>query len=220
MLVLGHADGLCSIYVHEDASIDQAVPLIVDAKTNYPAACNSVETLLLHEASVDKLCPALFNALVSKGVHIKASGVLFEKYGSIFPSHISLASAKDFDTEYIDLIVAVKTVASTDEAIDHINTHGSRHTDVILTESPSVAEFFMDRVDSAGVYWNASSRFADGYRYGFGAEIGVSTNKTHARGPVGLEGLLIYKYKLYGQGHCVSWYAGAQGKQFKHKPIE
>jgi glutamate-5-semialdehyde dehydrogenase len=134
-------------------------------------------------------------------------------------SKIEAAVEEDFYTEFLDLIIAVKSVSDVDAAVVHINEHGSKHTDCIVTENKDTADYFMTRVDAAGCYWNASTRFADGFRYGFGAEVGVSTNKTHARGPVGLEGLVIYKYKLFGNGECAAEY-GSGKKQYKHETIE
>ena len=195
--VLGHADGLCHIFVDESADIDMAIKVVTDAKTQYPSACNAVETLLIHENYAHK-----DNLLASLQL-----------------SEIQLiAEPENWATEYGDKILAFKTVKSVDEAIEHINTYGSGHTDSIITKNVENAEKFMNKVDSAGVYFNASTRFADGFRYGFGAEVGISTNKTHARGPVGLEGLTIYKYKLIGNGQIVNDYATGV-KHFKHKDI-
>ena len=195
--VLGHADGICHIFVDESADIDMAIKVVTDAKTQYPSACNAVETLLIHENFAYK-----DNLLASLQL-----------------SEIQLiAEPESWAAEYGDKILAFKTVKSVDEAIEHINTYGSGHTDSIITKNVENAEKFMNKVDSAGVYFNASTRFADGFRYGFGAEVGISTNKTHARGPVGLEGLTIYKYKLVGNGQIVADYATGV-KQFKHKDL-
>ena len=187
---MGHADGICHIYVDKDADLAKAVPIIVDAKTQYVSACNTVETLLVHEDIKDQLLPMLKEAL----------------------------DEADDKTEYLDYILSAKTVKNMEEAIDHINHFGSHHTDCIITENPDAAEHFMNLVDSAGVYQNCSTRFADGYRYGFGAEVGISTGKLHARGPVGLEGLVSYKYKLYGTGQIVDDYASGK-KQFHFKNL-
>ncbi len=196
--VLGHADGICHIFVDETADIDMAIKVVTDAKTQYPSACNAVETLLIHENFPYK------NDLL----------------GALELSEIQLVSnPENWAHEYGDKILSYKTVKNVDEAIEHINTYGSGHTDSIITKSIENAENFMNKVDSAGVYFNASTRFADGFRYGFGAEVGISTNKTHARGPVGLEGLTIYKYKLIGDGNIVSDYASGT-KQFHHKDIK
>ena len=195
--VLGHADGICHIFIDESADIDMAIKVVTDAKTQYPSACNAVETLLIHEKFLHK------NDLL----------------GALELSEIQLiANPESWGHEYGDKILAYKTVKNVDEAIEHINTYGSGHTDSIITKNIEIAENFMNKVDSAGVYFNASTRFADGFRYGFGAEVGISTNKTHARGPVGLEGLTIYKYKLVGNGNIVSDYVSGK-KQFSHKDL-
>ena len=195
--VLGHADGICHIFVDESADLKMAEKIIVDAKTQYPSACNSVETLLIHEKFPYR----------------------DELLASLQLSEIKLIDKPEsWSFEYGDKILAFKTVKSLDEAIEHINTYGSGHTDCIITGSDESAEKFMNKVDSAGVYSNVSTRFADGFRYGFGAEVGISTNKTHARGPVGLDGLTIYKYKLTGNGHIVRDYADGT-KQFHHKDL-
>ncbi len=199
--VLGHADGICHIYVDKDFDVNKAVPIIVDAKTQYTAACNSVETLLIHEDAVDALMPVLQKAFAEKNITLRATKEITDKYSC------EAATDEDFDTEYLDLIVSAKTVKNVEEAVKHINRHGSHHTDCIITENADSAAYFMRMVDSAGVYQNCSTRFADGFRYGFGAEVGISTSKIHARGPVGLEGLVTYKYKLFGTGQIVDDYA-------------
>ena len=217
--VMGHADGICSVYVDVDADLDKVVPLVVDAKTNYPAACNSTETLLVHASVADKILPQLGAALAKAGVtRMHADSVCMpllragaEAVGS---SEVVAATDEDWRTEWLCLEISVKCVKSVREAVAHINRYGSGHTDAIVTESKETAEYFMSAVDSAGVYHNASTRFADGFRYGFGAEVGVSTNRIHARGPVGLEGLTTYKYRLYGSGQAVSDYGSAsEGKR-------
>lgn len=208
--VLGHAEGLCHIYVDKDFDPDKAIPVIIDAKTQYTAACNSVETLLVHKDAVDKLMPPLQKAFEEYKIRLRATSEIADKYGS------EKASEEDFKTEYLDLIISAKTVTDIDEAVQHINRYGSHHTDCIITEDDKAAEYFMRMVDSAGVYQNCSTRFADGFRYGFGAEVGISTGKIHARGPVGLEGLVTYKYKLFGTGQIVGDYAtGAKAFHFK-----
>lgn len=196
--VLGHADGICHIFVDETADIDMAIKIVTDAKTQYPSACNAVETLLIHEKFPKK--DNLLAALQLSEIQL-------------------IDNPESWSHEYGDKILAFKTVKNIDEAIEHINTYGSGHTDSIITKNIENAEKFMNKVDSAGVYFNASTRFADGFRYGFGAEVGISTNKTHARGPVGLEGLTIYKYKLIGNGQIVGDYASGE-KQFHHKDIQ
>jgi len=194
--VLGHADGVCHVYIDEFADAEKAASIAVDAKAQYPAVCNAAETLLVHSrfAGREKVLQALRKA----GVELRDS---------------------EFGSEYLDLIMNVKIVDSLDEAISHIHRYGSAHTDAIVTENKENAQRFLNEVDSAGVYWNASTRFADGFRYGFGAEVGVSTNKTHARGPVGVEGLLIYKYQLIGNGHIVASYTGENARAFLHRKI-
>lgn len=196
--VLGHADGICHIFVDETADIDMAIKIVTDAKTQYSSACNAVETLLIHEKFPKK--DNLLAALQLSEIQL-------------------IDNPESWSHEYGDKILAFKTVKNIDEAIEHINTYGSGHTDSIITKNIENAEKFMNKVDSAGVYFNASTRFADGFRYGFGAEVGISTNKTHARGPVGLEGLTIYKYKLIGNGQIVGDYASGK-KQFHHKDIQ
>lgn len=208
--VMGHADGICHIYVDKTFDIDKAVPVLIDAKTQYTAACNAVETLLVHKDAVDLLMPRLNQALKEHQIELRATADIASRYGSI------LATEEDFETEYLDLILSAKTVENIDEAIVHINQYGSHHTDCIITEDREAAEYFMRMVDSAGVYQNCSTRFADGFRYGFGAEVGISTGKLHARGPVGIEGLLTYKYKLYGNGQIVADYASGK-KEFHFK---
>ena len=192
--VLGHADGVCHVYIDEFADADKAARIAVDSKAQYPAVCNAAETLLVHSRFGGR--ERVLQALRDAGVELRDSG---------------------FGAEYLDYIMNVKTVNSLDEAIEHIHKYGSAHTDAIVTENASNAQRFLSEVDSTGVFWNASTRFADGFRYGFGAEVGVSTNKTHARGPVGVEGLLIYKYQLIGNGHIVATYTGENAKPFLHR---
>lgn len=211
--VLGHADGVCHIYVDKEYDKETAIPLIVDAKTQYPAACNAVETVLIHRDVAKDLLPDLAKALKDAGVKLRGT----EEVNEITPVEI-IPESESFHHEYVDLIIALKIVDGVDEAINHINTYGSHHTDCILTQNAETAEKFMTLVDSANVYQNASTRFADGFRYGFGAEVGISTSKIHARGPVGLEGLLSYKYKLFGHGDIVGDYASGK-KHFIHKDL-
>lgn len=191
--VMGHADGICHIYVAEDADIDMALKIIEDSKTQYAAACNAVETLLVNEQ--------IYDNLVSR-----------------ITDKIELREG-DFNKEYLDWIMTVKKVSGLQEAIESINANGSHHTDCIITTDAAKADEFMRYVDSAGVYWNCSTRFADGFRYGFGAEVGISTGKLHARGPVGLDGLVTYKYKLAGNGQIVGDYASGK-KSFHFKDID
>ncbi|EFX03748.1 gamma-glutamyl phosphate reductase [Grosmannia clavigera kw1407] len=230
--VLGHADGICSVFLDiglcspPDAAMAAAV--LLDAKTGYPAACNSVETLLVHADAVEKPAfAAIVVALLAAGVTLHcdeatlkaaSAAVTADGNGQTKTSLLRPAVAADFDTEFLSLDLAVRTVPSLTAAIVHINEHGSHHTDAILSRSSENAEHFMAAVDSAGVYWNASTRFADGMRYGFGTEVGISTNKIHSRGPVGLEGLTIYKYKLRGTGQAASQYGDGK-RYFKHEPL-
>lgn len=197
ILVLGHADGICHIFVDESADLEKAKRVVVDAKTQYPSACNTVETLLIHKDFKGK--EELLQTLKDAGVEL-------------------VFTPESWHIEYSDKILAVKEVGSLEEAIEHINEFSSGHTESIVTEDSVSAKIFMNAVDSAGVYHNVSTRFADGFRYGFGAEVGISTNKTHARGPVGLEGLTIYKYNIEGNGDIVKDYVEGI-KKFNHKEI-
>ena len=190
--VMGHADGICHIYVDKEADFKKAIPIIIDAKTQYVSACNSVETLLIHKDIVDEFVPKLYEALKENNVELRGTEEIVKLTGC------NQGTEEDNRKEYLDYIVSAKVINSLDEAIEHINYFGSHHTDCIITENSETANEFMRYVDSAGVYQNCSTRFADGYRYGFGAEVGISTSKIHARGPVGLEGLVSYKYKLFG----------------------
>lgn len=222
--VLGHADGLCSIYLEHTANPEMAVEVVVDSKTSYPAACNSVETLLVEQAALGTVLPLVAEALLEKGVSLRcdasSKAALAAKLSSHSSSILQDADESDYDTEHLSLVLAIKTVFNVSEAISHINVHGSHHTDAILTSSAPLAEQFMSSVDSAGVFWNTSTRMADGMRYGFGTEVGISTNKIHARGPVGLEGLMIYKYKIRGGGHITASYGEGEGqKRFKHEKL-
>lgn len=227
--VLGHADGLCTIYLCADADQSGALNVLLDAKLGYPAACNSVETLLVDEDALTTSLPKIANALLQKGVSLRcdetsklALSKALDRDQAIF---LQDSNDQDYDTEFLDLILAVKTIpryddaaAALDLAVAHINAHGSHHTDVILTSSEDLAERFMNGVDSAGVFWNTSTRMADGMRFGFGTEVGISTNKIHSRGPVGLEGLTIYKYKIRGQMQVPSDY-GSGGRAWKHRSM-
>ena len=210
--VLGHADGLCHTYVDADADIAKAVRVVTDAKCQYPAACNATETVLVHSRIAPAFLPALKAALDGK-VELRGCPETL-KLISVNP-----ASDDDWDEEYNDLILSIKIVALAEEAIEFINRHGSRHTDAILTENSETAALFLRKVDSASVYHNCSTRFADGFRYGFGAEVGISTHKIHARGPVGLEGLTIYKYLLHGDGQIVGDYVSGKSS-FHYKDLK
>lgn len=217
--VMGHADGICAVYLGADADVEKAVAVAVDSKAQYPAVCNAAETLLIDRAALGRVLPAVGLAMASAGVTLRADLEAKSVLDSVDGLTVMLASDDDFRTEFLDLIMAVKVVAGVDEAIAHVNEHGSGHTDAIVTEDEEVARQFMAGVDSAGVFHNASTRFADGFRYGFGAEVGVSTHRTHARGPVGLEGMMIYKYKLLGSGQTVAPYADGR-KEFLHEDID
>lgn len=195
--VMGHADGICHVYVDSDADLLMAVKISMDSKTQYVAVCNAVETLLVHESVSKEFLPMFYKEAAAFPVEIRGCKRT-QKIISCLP-----AKETDWNTEYLDYIISIKIVDSIKEAIDHINTHGSNHTDSIITANEKNAALFAGKVDSAGVYVNCSTRFADGFKYGLGAEVGVSTSKIHARGPVGMEGLLIYKYKLIGNGHIV-----------------
>ena len=202
--VMGHSDGICHIYVDGAADVEKAVRICVDAKIQYTAACNAVETLLVQRSAAAELLPPIVAALQAEGVEVRGT----DEVRTIV--NCAPATDADWDTEYLALIVSIKLVDGVDEAIDHINRHGSHHTDAIITEDAATAARFMQLVDSAGVYQNCSTRFADGFRYGFGAEVGISTSKLHARGPVGLEGLVTYKYKIFGSGQIVGDYASGK----------
>ncbi len=210
--VMGHADGVCHIYVDESYDMEKALPILVDAKTQYTAACNAVETLLVNRKIAAGFLPAAKKALEGAGVKLRGT----EEAASLLSCEIM--GDEDFDTEYLALTLSVKLVDSLEEAVAHINHFGSHHTDCIITENKEHALKFMQLVDSAGVYQNCSTRFADGFRYGFGAEVGISTGKIHARGPVGLEGLVTYKYQLFGNGQIVGDYASGK-KQFHFKDL-
>ncbi|MEM9904730.1 MAG: glutamate-5-semialdehyde dehydrogenase [Cyanobacteria bacterium P01_D01_bin.44] len=210
--VLGHADGICHLYVDDAAEIEKTVQIARDAKVGYPSACNAIETLLVHRGIAADFLPALAKALPD--VELRGDGATREILPGIKP-----ATEEDWSTEYSDLILAIRMVESLDEAISHINTYGSRHTDAIATQNLPAAIKFMAQVDAAGVYHNCSTRFADGFRYGFGAEVGISTQKMPPRGPVGLEGLVTYKYQLVGNGHIVATYSGENAKAFTHRDL-
>jgi glutamate-5-semialdehyde dehydrogenase len=210
--VLGHADGICHVYVDGDADADMAVNIAVDSKCQYVAVCNAAETLLVDERIAAEFLPKAKAALEEKGVELRGC----EKTAAIID--VNEAKEEDWSTEYLDSILSIKVVGGLEAAVEHINKYGSGHTDAIVTGDKAKATKFMDLVDSANVFWNCSTRFSDGYRYGLGAEVGISTNKIHARGPVGLEGLVIYKWKLVGNGQIVADYASGK-KKFTHKQI-
>jgi glutamate-5-semialdehyde dehydrogenase len=212
--VLGHADGICHAYVDQHADVAQAVAVCYDAKVQYPAVCNAIETVLVHRQIAPAFLPLLAKAYKQAGVEMRGCDATRALLPNIVP-----ATDVDWDTEYLDLIVSIRLVGDLEAAIAHVNRHGSGHTDTIVTEDRQAAERFLDGVDAATVMHNASTRFADGFRFGKGAEIGISTNKTHARGPVGLEGLVLYKYRLSGRGHVVADYVGPQAKPFTHRRL-
>jgi glutamate-5-semialdehyde dehydrogenase len=211
--VLGHAAGICHTYVHEDADIPLAIRVCFDAKVQYPAVCNAMETLLVNRKVAKDFLPKIASEYERAEVELRGD----ELTRAIIDAKD--ATMADWITEYNDLVLSIKVVESLDEAIAHINLYGSHHTDAIITRSKDVAERFMALVDSASVMWNCSTRFADGFRYGLGAEVGISTNKTHARGPVGLEGLTIYKWKLRGEGQIVADYVGESARGFTHRRL-
>ncbi|ACL76922.1 glutamate-5-semialdehyde dehydrogenase [Ruminiclostridium cellulolyticum] len=208
--VMGHADGICHVYVDESADLEMAKKITVDSKTQYVAVCNATETLLVDRAVAKEFLPGLKAELDKKNVEIFGD----EETADII--EVKPASDQDWATEYLDYIISIKIVAGMDEAIKHIITYGSGHTDCIVTKDKAKAVNFMNLVDSGNVFWNASTRFSDGFKYGFGAEVGISTSKLHARGPVGLDGLLSYKYMLIGNGQIVDDYA-TNKRQFKHE---
>ena len=212
--VLGHSEGICHVFVDKDADLKKAVDICFDAKCQYPAVCNAMETLLVHKDIAKKFLPGMLRKFKQARVKIRGDEKT-RKIGKVNKN----ATEDDWRAEYNDLILSVKVVNDVNEAINHINKYGSKHTDAIVTENKKTAAIFMNQVDSASVMCNASTRFADGFRYGKGAEVGISTSKIHARGPVGLDGLVIYKYKLIGAGHIVKDYVGTGSKKFKHRFI-
>ncbi|PVI00500.1 gamma-glutamyl phosphate reductase GPR [Periconia macrospinosa] len=222
--VLGHADGICTTYLRGDYPADKATKIIVDAKVSYPAGCNALEQLLVDEAALTTTLPSIVEALLQKGVSLRCdedSLSALQSNKALDPHSAALlqpASASDFDTEFLDLVLAIKTVPSLEVAVEHINAHSSHHTDAILTLDATVAKAFLAAVDSSSVYWNTSTRMADGQRYGFGTEVGISTNKIHSRGPVGLEGLTIYKWTIVGDAQVSAEY-GAGGRAWKHQKL-
>ncbi|MEO0353522.1 MAG: glutamate-5-semialdehyde dehydrogenase, partial [Cyanobacteria bacterium P01_A01_bin.3] len=211
--VLGHADGICHAFVDRAADLVKAVPLVVDSKVNYPAACNALETLLVHADVAEQFLPQVLTALNAVGVEVRGC----ERSRAI--ADMPAATNSDWETEYGELVLSVKVVDSLTDALAHIETYGSRHTEAIFTEDTATAEEFMNSVDAAGVFHNASTRFSDGFRYGFGAEVGISTQKLPPRGPVGMEGLVTYKYLLEGDGHIVATYSGSDAKPFTHRNV-
>lgn len=214
--VLGHADGVCHVYVDNEADVDMAVNVCYDAKVQYPSVCNAVDTILIHEEIADKFLPHMVDRFMKRNVEMRGCSRVLESV----KGGVREATSEDWGAEYLDYIVSMKVVDDVDEAINHINTLGSHHTDAIITSNEKTAHRFMASLDSANVFWNASTRFSDGYRYGLGSEVGISTGKIHVRGPTGLEGLTIYKYYLEGDGHIVADYEDNKSKKFTHKPID
>lgn len=220
--VLGHADGICTTYLCADYPTEKAVKIIVDAKVSYPAGCNALEQLLVHEAALTTTLPVVAEALLQQGVSLRCDSASLAALKKKLDVHsaalLQEATDIDFDTEFLDLTLAIKTISDLSSAISHINTHSSHHTDAILTLDSVTAKAFLAAVDSSSVYWNTSTRMADGQRYGFGTEVGISTNKIHSRGPVGLEGLCIYKWIIVGDAQVSAEY-GAGGKAWKHEKL-
>ncbi len=216
--VMGHADGVCHVYVDRAADLDKAVRVVVDSKTQYVAVCNAAEALLVHQDIAAPFCERAFAALEEKGVEIRGD----ERTRQLSRSNGRVVAAReeDWGFEYLDLVLAVKVVDGLEAAVEHINRYGSHHTDAIVSEDEEAALHFLRSVDSASVVHNASTRFADGFRYGLGAEVGISTNRLHSRGPVGLEGLTIYKYILTGDGHTVDDFEGDSPRPYTHRRLE
>jgi len=213
--VLGHSEGVCHIYIDEKADLEMAAAVSLDAKVQYTSVCNAVDTLLVHSEIADKFLPVMMDRYAKANVEVRGGPETVRILGD----RVKEATDRDWGAEYLDYIVSVKVVGDLDEAIDHANRYGSHHTDAIITGDREAALKFMDEVDSACVHWNASTRFSDGYRYGLGAEVGISTGKIHARGPTGLEGLTIYKYRLVGSGETVETYTGGEAKRYTHRRL-
>ncbi len=213
--VLGHSSGICHVYVHSAADMGKACDVVLDSKIQYPAACNAVENVLVDSSVAGAFLPEMDRIFRENGVEVRCDA----SAKTYMPSAAD-ATDEDWDTEYNDMVVSVKVVGGIEEAVDFINTHGSHHTDAIVTEDRDAMVRFYNAVDSADVFVNASTRFADGFRFGKGAEIGISTNKIHSRGPVGMEGLMIYKYVIIGDGQVVKDYSGPSARQFKHVPVD
>ncbi|MCY3765784.1 MAG: glutamate-5-semialdehyde dehydrogenase [Gemmatimonadetes bacterium] len=213
--VMGHADGICHVYVHAAADVEKAKRICLDAKTQHPSGCNAVETLLVDRDIAGEFLPDMVGIYRRNGVEVRGD----ESTSSLAGGEVAAASEDDWATEYLDMVISVKVVNGIHEAVDHINRYSSNHTDAIVTEDRAVASRFLREVDSASTLHNASTRFADGFRYGLGAEVGISTNRLHSRGPVGLEGLVIYKYIIEGNGQIAGDYLGKDAKAFTHLPL-
>lgn len=220
--VLGHADGICTTYLCSDYPVEKATKVILDAKISYPAGCNALEQLVVEESALTSSLPTVAQALLQRGVSLRCDEASLRALHGKLDLHsaalLQPASDEDFDTEFLDLVLAIKTVPDVEAAIAHVNAHSSHHTDAILTTHSPTAKRFLAAIDSSSVYWNTSTRMADGQRYGFGTEVGISTNKIHSRGPVGLEGLTIYKWVIVGDGQVSAEY-GAGGKRWKHEKL-
>lgn len=214
--VLGHSEGVCHAYVDRDADLKMAVKVCYDAKVQYPAVCNAIETLLVDGKIAKEFLPKMAEAYGRAGVEMRVD----DKAGRLLSGFKTRkATESDWRTEYGDLVISIKVVAGVKEAIEHVNTYGSHHTDAIITGNKKTARRFLREVDSSSVMHNCSTRFADGFRYGLGAEVGISTGKIHARGPVGLEGLTTYKYVLEGSGQVVGDYVGEKAREYTHRRL-
>lgn len=213
--VLGHSEGVCNIYIDTEVDTSMAVEVCYDSKVQYPAVCNAVDCVLVHSGIAEEIIPLLFDKFKGAGVRLLCD----QRVQCIITDGVESLTEEDFGKEYLDYVLALRIVDDVEDAIAFINKYGSHHTDAILTLNPVNARRFMGMVDSASVFWNASTRFSDGYRYGLGAEVGISTGKIHARGPTGLEGLVSYKYYLKGDGHTVKDYLDNNKRQFKHRKI-
>lgn len=214
--VTGHAEGICHVYVDQAADLDKALRISVDSKTQYAAVCNAAETLLVHRDIAPAFLARAVPAFKEKKVELRGDA----SAAALVPGAFAPATEEDWRTEYLDYILSVRVVDSLEEAVEHINHYSSHHTDTIVTEDGQAASRFLSAVDSASVIHNASTRFADGFRYGLGAEVGISTGRLHSRGPVGLEGLVIYKYLLEGDGHTVDDFEGAVQRPYTHRPLD
>jgi glutamate-5-semialdehyde dehydrogenase len=211
--VLGHGEGICHVFVDRAADLSKATAITMDSKVQYPAACNAAETLLVHKEIATVFVPKIVAELTRANVEVRGCPRVL----ALVPqAKLIPATEQDWKTEYSDLVLSIKIVDNLDDALEHIHKYGSKHTETIVTEDQSAADRFLQEVDAAGVFHNASTRFADGYRYGLGAEVGISNGKLHARGPMGIEGLTTYKYKLHGNGHIVAEYSSGQ-RHFKHR---
>jgi glutamate-5-semialdehyde dehydrogenase len=213
--VMGHAEGVCHVYVDSEADVSMAIDVCYDAKVQYPSVCNAVDAILIHKEVAPRFLPGMVDRFLRRGVEVRGDARVRE----IVTDGVLDTTDEDWGAEYLDYVVAIKVVDTMKEAVDHVNTYGSHHTDAIITSNENTALEFLESVDSAGVFWNASTRFADGYRYGFGSELGISTGKIHVRGPTGLEGLTTYKYYLRGGGHTVVNYAAGGNRTFTHRPL-